>query len=89
MATVNGRKTGGRKKGTPNKFPSTIKEMIINALDKAGGEEYLLQQALSNPTAFLTLIGKVLPTQITGDPTNPLQAHLTVKYVGNNNPEGV
>lgn len=89
MATVNGKKTGGRQKGTPNKFPSTIKEMIINALDKAGGEEYLLQQAMANPTAFLTLIGKVLPTQITGDPTNPLQAHLTVKYVGNSNPEGV
>jgi hypothetical protein len=29
-----------------------------------GGVEYLKQQAVDNPTAFLTLIGKVLPLQV-------------------------
>lgn len=56
----------GRKKGTPNKNTATIREMILGALDKAGGEKYLLAQAKDNPQAFMTLLGKVLPTQITG-----------------------
>jgi len=40
--------------------------MILGALDKAGGEAYLLRQANENPTAFLVLLGKVLPHQIGG-----------------------
>lgn len=67
-----GRKTGGRKAGTPNKQTAVIKDMIIQALDKAGGVDYLLAQAADNPTAFLSLVGKVLPLQLQGDPNNPL-----------------
>lgn len=37
--------------------------MVIQALDKAGGIEYLVAQSRDNPTAFLTLLGKVLPLQ--------------------------
>jgi hypothetical protein len=65
-------KTGGRTKGTPNKMTAAIKEMVVEALDKAGGVAYLLTQAQSNPTAFLTLVGKVLPLQVQGDPDAPL-----------------
>lgn len=65
-------KLGGRKKGTPNKQTAAIKDMIIQALDKAGGVDYLLSQADENPNAFLTLVGKVLPLQLQGDPDNPL-----------------
>ena len=36
--------------------------MILTALDDVGGVDYLRRQAEANPTAFLTLIGKVLPT---------------------------
>ena len=35
--------------------------MILQALKGAGGMEYLMAQAADNPTAFLTLVGKVLP----------------------------
>ena len=66
MATLDGIKTGGRKKGTPNKLSSTVKEMVLGALGEAGGQDYLLQQSKLNPVAFLTLVGKVLPTEITG-----------------------
>lgn len=59
-----GAKTGGRQKGTPNKLASDVKAMILAALDKAGGAEYLLMQSEKNPTAFLALVGKVLPMQI-------------------------
>jgi hypothetical protein len=38
--------------------------MILGALDGAGGQVYLQKQANENPGAFLTLIGKVLPTTL-------------------------
>lgn len=56
-----GHKTGGRVKGTPNKTTKALKEMILGALDDAGGQAYLKAQAARNPAAFLTLVGKVLP----------------------------
>lgn len=57
----------GRPKGTPNKATAALKDMILKALDEAGGVEYLTRQAEDNPTAFMTLIGKVLPMQVTGE----------------------
>jgi len=61
-----GKKTGGRQKGTPNKLTGEVKEMILQALAGAGGVAYLQRQADESPTAFLTLVGKVLPLQLTG-----------------------
>lgn len=71
-------KTGGRKRGTPNKVTGTVREMILKALDEVGGQQWLVQQATENPVAFMTLLGKVLPTQIQGDPENPLQVISTI-----------
>lgn len=65
-------KTGGRKKGTPNKLTADVKAMILEALDQAGGVAYLLAQARDNPNAFLTLVGKVLPMTLAGDADNPV-----------------
>ncbi len=71
-----GVKTAGRKKGTPNKITRQLKEMILEAAELAGGEggvvAYLKEQAKRNPQAFMSLLGKVLPLQIQGDPENPL-----------------
>lgn len=75
-----GIKTGGRAKGVPNKTTKALKDMILSALDTAGGEQYLAQQAAENPTAFLTLIGKVLPMQLVGDPENPVQHRISVGF---------
>lgn len=57
----------GRPKGAKNKTTTKVKEMILAALDEAGGVEYLVEQSEENPTAFLTLVGKVLPLQVTGE----------------------
>lgn len=62
----------GRPKGSPNKIQAAVKEMVIQALDDAGGVDYLVTQSRENPTAFLTLVGKVLPLQVSGDPNQPL-----------------
>lgn len=66
-------KTGGRKAGTPNKVTGAVRDMILGALDEMGGQQWLVKQANENPVAFMTLLGKVLPTQIQGDSENPLQ----------------
>lgn len=54
----------GRPKGCPNKMPAALKETILRALDKAGGVDYLADQAVSNPQAFLALLGKALPQDV-------------------------
>jgi hypothetical protein len=62
----------GRKPGTPNKENKALREMILGALDKVGGEDYLARQAIENPGPFMGLIGKVLPTTLVGEGTQPL-----------------
>jgi hypothetical protein len=57
----------GRRKGSVNKNTAALKDMILSALSGVGGVDYLIAQASENPTAFLTLIGKVLPLQVAGD----------------------
>ena len=57
----------GRKKGEPNKITSDIKSMIVGALAAKGGEKYLALQAEKNPAAFMALVGRVLPLQVTGE----------------------
>jgi|SRR5215469_3013228 len=62
----------GRRKGSQNKFTASVKEMIIGALQDAGGQSYLARQAIENPAAFMSLIGRVLPLQLAGDPNAPV-----------------
>lgn len=72
-----GERRGGRSKGTPNKATADIKSMILGALSDVGGRDYLAQQARINPGPFLTLVGKVLPMQISGDPDRPVAISFT------------
>lgn len=67
----------GRPKGVPNKNTTALKDMILGALAKVGGEDYLKRQAEENPGPFLTLVGKVLPLQLTGDGGAPIILQLT------------
>jgi len=43
------------------------------ALAAKGGQKYLEKQADENPTAFLTLVGKIIPLQVTGKDCGPIQ----------------
>lgn len=72
MATVENLTNAGkgRKKGVPNKTTTALKEMILKALDDKGGVAYLAKQADENPTAFLSLVGKVLPMTVAGPGEN-------------------
>ena len=64
-----GERRGGRQKGTPNKLTKELKQMILDALDEAGGVAYLKARAEDTPGPFLALLGKVLPMQVSGDGT--------------------
>ena len=70
-------KTGGRQKGTPNKTTTLLKDAILKAAERAGDNEgltgYLERQARENPGPFLSLLGKVLPTQHTGEESGPME----------------
>lgn len=75
-------KTGGRAKGTPNKTTGQVKDMVLTALGNVGGVKYLERQANENPTAFMTLVGKVIPLQVAGDPDNPVKSVVRIELVG-------
>lgn len=72
-----GKKTGGRKVGTPNKLTAALKDLILQALANKGGVSYLERQAENNPVAFMTLVGRVLPLQVKQDGTDPLMPKAT------------
>ena len=57
----------GRKKGVPNKVTNDIKAMILGALNDVGGQDYLSIQAVANPAAFMSLIGKVIPKEVNAE----------------------
>jgi len=70
----------GRKKGVPNKVTKELKDMILGALDDTGGQKYLARQAEENPSAFLALVGRVLPMTVQGDKDNPLETVVRITW---------
>ena len=64
MANTTGKKYGGRQKGQTNKITRDLKDMVMKALDEKGGVDYLAGQAETNPTAFLSLLGKCMPKEV-------------------------
>jgi len=68
---------GGSRAGIPNKVTKELREMILGALDDAGGQTYLYQQALEEPKAFLALIAKVIPREV----ENKISGDLSIKTI--------
>ena len=74
-------KTGGRQKGSVNKLTADVKAMVLEALDTAGGVDYLVAQSRDNPNAFMTLVGKVLPLTLAGDKDNPVNVSTITRQI--------
>lgn len=68
----------GRPKGSVNKITRDIREAVLQSFETVGGAAYLAEQARLNPTAYLTLVGKVLPLQVTGESGGPVK--VTVEW---------
>lgn len=81
------RPPGGSRKGVPNKVTRELKELILGALDAAGGVDYLTERANDPRTAsaFLGLVGKVLPMTVQGPgPNGEHGLSVRVSFVGGN-----
>ena len=61
-----GKKTGGRKAGTPNKLTVSAKEAFEFAFNEIGGAEELARWAKGNPDSFYRLYARLIPNQLTG-----------------------
>ena len=60
-----GRRTGGRKKGTPNKLTTAAREVFALAFDGAGGLTEFVKWAKANRTEFYKLYSKTIPLDVT------------------------
>jgi Family of unknown function (DUF5681) len=72
----------GRPTGAQNKTTTVLKDAILAAAEQAGDGlvGYLRNMATTNPGAFLSLLGKVLPMTLAGDKDAPLQQRVTVAW---------
>lgn len=77
-----GKGNAGKPKGAVNKNTAAIKDMILEALHGVGGVDYLMECAKDDKSrsAFLGLVGKVLPMQITGDGGGPVGVSINVHF---------
>jgi len=69
-------KIGGRKAGTPNKTTVTLKDAILAAFHKTGGVDYLVWLSKEHPSAYATLLGRILPTEF--DASLTAQVNMTI-----------
>ena len=79
----------GRPKGSVNKTTAKLKDAILLAAEKSGGDtkgrgglvDYLKRVADEDVKAFSGLLGKVLPIQVAGDKDNPIVTVTRVEMV--------
>ena len=83
-----GEKKPGQGKHGPQKSTIVLKEAILLAAEQAGedgkGKDgltgYLRRVAAEDVKAFASLLGKVLPLQVSGEGGGPIGLSLTVKF---------
>ena len=68
-----GRKTGGRRKGSLNRFSTSVKEQLLATFNQLQEEDKvnLLDWARANPTEFYKLSAKLLPLQVETEDREP------------------
>lgn len=70
-----GKKTGGRRAGTPNRISRDLKEAILAGAEAAGDGDmvsYLTWAAKEHPGPFLALLGKIVPLQVSASVAMPI-----------------
>jgi hypothetical protein len=66
----------GRPPGAQNKITATVKMMVLGALEKLGGQKWMMRQAKKHPQAFMQMLRQVMPTQVVGDVTHRYVAEM-------------
>ena len=57
------RRVGAPRTGRPNKSTKTLRDKILGALTKVGGEVWLAKLAMEHPSDFAWLLAKLLPRE--------------------------
>jgi len=60
------------RKARRTRCPHTVEAAILEAFEQAGGANYLRRIASSDPRTFCTLLGNVLPMQLTSEDSGPV-----------------
>lgn len=80
-----GRKTGGRKKGSRNKTTIVAKEAIALAADLLGGVDRLVEWAKEDPdnekAFWVSMYPKLLPLQVAGEGGGPVQVQKVERVI--------
>jgi UV DNA damage repair endonuclease len=68
-----GQKTGGRRKGSVNRYSTSVKEQLLATFNQLQEEDKvnLLDWARANPTEFYKLSAKLLPLQVETEAKEP------------------
>lgn len=53
-----------RPVGSKNSKSNELKNAVLASFDRIGGIAYLEKQAIENPTAYMALIGKIMPKEV-------------------------
>jgi len=72
-----GPRVGGRQRGTPNKLSTTVRAAVLEAFEQLGGVDFLVKIGTEEPKTFVTLLAKVLPTQV----DSPGEQHITFSWL--------
>lgn len=72
-----GERRGGRQKGTPNKLTTTVRQAIIESFNELGGKDWLKKLAKSDRKTYATLLGKAMPTEVSGPDGAPIALAVT------------
>jgi len=68
-------KTGGRRKGSPNRITRVVREAVVRAAELEGMDGkgkgklvgYMRKLARESPSVFGPLLGRIVPTEVTGE----------------------
>jgi len=74
-------KTGGRKKGTPNKF-TTAKQAFLDAFEELGGKDFVVKVAKTakGKQCVLNNMARLIPnkTELSGEDGGPIKLNVNV-----------
>ena len=61
----------GGATGMADKDADDLRQMVLGALADAGGRDYLRRLAEKSPSAFVALVGKIIPARAGGKDCDP------------------
>ena len=67
---MQGKKTGGRQVGTPNKVTTIFKDAVRTFYEDIGGNAAFAAWAKENPTEFYRIAARLIPTEMASQGTS-------------------